>query len=252
MIEIRDVTKTYGTTRVLDRVSLTIPDGGLTSIVGPNGAGKSTLLSVVSRLMKPDSGTVSVGGLDVAAAADQALARKLSIMRQENHIAARLTVRDLVGFGRFPYSRGRLTVDDERHIDEALAFTDLGAFSGRFLDQLSGGQRQRAFFAMVLAQDTEYALFDEPLNNLDVKHAVATMKLIHTMAREFGKTVVLVVHDLNFASAYSDRIVAMRDGRIAAEGSPEEIIREDMLETIFGTPFAVRDFNGKRLVDFYS
>lgn len=252
MIAISNITKSYGSTRVLDDVTLTIPTGGLTSIVGPNGAGKSTLLAVVSRLMKADSGAVRVGGLDIAETADDVLARKLSIMRQENHIAARLTVRDLVGFGRFPYSRGRLTAEDASRIDDALVFADLQGLSDRFLDQLSGGQRQRAFFAMVLAQDTDYVLFDEPLNNLDVKHAVATMRLIRRMAHEFGKTVVLVVHDLNFASAYSDRIIAMREGRIAAEGSPAEIIEETMLQKVFDTPFVVRDFNGKRIVDFYS
>ncbi|MBB4122975.1 ABC transporter ATP-binding protein [Martelella radicis] len=252
MIEISKVSKSYGETRVLDDVSLTIEVGGLTSIVGPNGAGKSTLLAVVSRLMKADRGAVSVGGLSVGEVGDDVLARRLSIMRQENHITARLSVRDLVGFGRFPYSKGRLTAEDERHIDEAIAFTDLEGFSDRFLDQLSGGQRQRAFFAMVLAQDTDYVLFDEPLNNLDVKHAVATMRLIRRMAHEFGKTVVLVVHDLNFASAYSDRIVAMRAGRVAAEGPPEAIIEEQVLEAVFDTPFSVREFNGKRIVDFYS
>ncbi|MGV0879074.1 ATP-binding cassette domain-containing protein [Martelella sp. FLE1502] len=252
MIAISNISKSYGATRVLDDVTLTIPKGGLTSIVGPNGAGKSTLLAVVSRLMKADSGAVRVGGLDIAETADDVLARKLSIMRQENHIAARLTVRDLVGFGRFPYSRGRLTAEDARRIDDALVFADLQELSDRFLDQLSGGQRQRAFFAMVLAQDTDYVLFDEPLNNLDVKHAVATMRLIRRMAHDFGKTVVLVVHDLNFASAYSDRIIAMREGRIAAEGSPVEIIEETMLQRVFDTPFVVRDFNGKRIVDFYS
>ncbi|PRX08471.1 UNVERIFIED_ORG: iron complex transport system ATP-binding protein [Martelella mediterranea] len=252
MIAISNISKSYGATRVLDDVTLTIPKGGLTSIVGPNGAGKSTLLAVVSRLMKADSGAVRVGGLDIAETADDVLARKLSIMRQENHIAARLTVRDLVGFGRFPYSRGRLTAEDARRIDDALVFADLQELSDRFLDHLSGGQRQRAFFAMVLAQDTDYVLFDEPLNNLDVKHAVATMRLIRRMAHDFGKTVVLVVHDLNFASAYSDRIIAMREGRIAAEGSPVEIIEETMLQRVFDTPFVVRDFNGKRIVDFYS
>ena len=252
MIAISNITKSYGAARVLDDVTLTIPTGGLTSIVGPNGAGKSTLLAVVSRLMKADSGAVHVGGLDIAATADDVLARKLSIMRQENHIAARLTVRDLVGFGRFPYSRGRLTAEDAGRIDDALVFADLQGLSDRFLDQLSGGQRQRAFFAMVLAQDTDYVLFDEPLNNLDVKHAVATMRLIRRMAHDFGKTVVLVVHDLNFASAYSDRIIAMREGRIAAEGAPAEIIEETMLQRVFDTPFVVRDFNGKRIVDFYS
>ncbi|WP_176086005.1 ATP-binding cassette domain-containing protein [Martelella sp. HB161492] len=252
MITIDRISKSYGETKVLDDVTLAIPKGGVTSIIGPNGAGKSTLLAIVARLLKPDTGHVTVSGLNVFESDDRKLARTLSIMRQDNHIAARLTVEDLVGFGRFAWSRGRMTAEDRDHVARAMAVTDLTPFADRYLDQLSGGQRQRAFFAMVLAQDTEVMLFDEPLNNLDMKHAVATMRLIRRMAGEFGKTVVLVVHDINFAAAYSDRLVAMRDGRFFAEGTPDAIVREDVLEAIFDTQFAVRDFGGRRIVDFYS
>src|SRR5690606_111838 len=149
--------------------TLELPQGGVTSIIGPNGAGKSTLLSMVSRLMAMDQGSVTIGGLDVTKAKRDELAKKLSTLRQDNHRTARLTVHDLVSFGRYPHSKGRLNIEDKAHIDRAIEYLDLQPLSGRFLDELSGGQRQRAFVAMVLAQDTDYVLLDEPLNNLDMK-----------------------------------------------------------------------------------
>lgn len=251
MIEIRDVTKSYGNNAVVDRVSMTLPAGGLTSIIGPNGAGKSTLLSIVSRLMPMDGGQVLVDGLDVSRAAGDVLARRLSIMRQDNHITARLSVRDLVTFGRYPYSKGRLTADDVGHIDRSIAYVGLKALEHRFLDELSGGQRQRAFIAMVLCQDTDYMLFDEPLNNLDMKHAVETMKLLRRLADDFGKTVVVVLHDINFASAYSDRIVAMRDGRLAFEGTPKDMIEPSRLQAIFDVDCRVHAVGDTRLVNYF-
>ena len=216
MIEIDKVSKRYGDTAVVDDVSLTIPRGGVVGIVGPNGAGKSTLLSIISRLMKPNSGTVFIDGLDVAAAPGHEMARRLSVMRQENHVAARLTVRDLVAFGRFPHNRGRSTREDAERVATAIAFVGLEPMAERFLDQLSGGQRQRAFVAMTLAQDADYALFDEPLNNLDVHHAVSMMRLFRRMGDQPGKTVVIVLHDLNVAATYADRIIVMQEGRWSA------------------------------------
>ncbi|OCP05507.1 MULTISPECIES: ATP-binding cassette domain-containing protein [unclassified Ensifer] len=251
MIEIQEVTKSYDGNAVVDRVSLTLPAGGLTSIIGPNGAGKSTLLSMVSRLMPMDRGKVLVDGLDVSRAAGDVLARRLSIMRQDNHITARLSVRDLVAFGRYPYSKGRLTVVDAEHIDRSIAYLGLEPFANRFLDELSGGQRQRAFIAMVLCQDTDYMLFDEPLNNLDIKHAVETMRLLRRLADDFAKTVVVVLHDINFASAYSDRIVAMQGGRLAFEGTPEDMIVPSRLEAIFGVDCRVHAVGETRLVNYF-
>ncbi len=251
MIEIRDVTKSYGSNAVVDRVSMTLPAGGLTSIIGPNGAGKSTLLSIVSRLMPMDGGQVLVDGLDVSRTAGDVLARRLSIMRQDNHITARLSVRDLVAFGRYPYSKGRLTAGDVEHIERSIAYVGLNALEHRFLDELSGGQRQRAFIAMVLCQDTDYMLFDEPLNNLDMKHAVETMKLLRRLADDFAKTVVVVLHDINFASAYSDRIVAMRDGRLAFEGTPKDMIEPTRLQAIFDVDCRVHAVGDTRLVNYF-
>jgi len=241
MIVTNAVSKAYGPTLVVDNVSLTIPAGGLTSIIGSNGAGKSTLLSLMARLLAMDAGTVTVDGLDVTQTPNDALARRLSILRQDNHLSSRLTVRDLVSFGRYPYSKGRLTVEDKVHIDRALDYLQLGPLAGRFLDELSGGQRQRAFVAMVLCQDTDYVLLDEPLNNLDMKHASGMMKTLHRATRELRKTVVLVLHDINFAAWYSDRIIAMREGKVWASGSVEHIIQPGVLREVFDMDIAIHE-----------
>lgn len=251
MIDILNVSKTYGDLRVVDDVTLSLPRKGLTSIVGPNGAGKSTLLSMVARLMPLSTGTVTVDGLDVTKAPSDMLAKRLSILRQDNHVAARLTVFDLVSFGRYPHSKGRLTKDDQRHVEEAIAYLNLTELKDRFLDELSGGQRQRSFVAMVLCQDTDYVLFDEPLNNLDMKHAVSMMRLLASAAKDLSKTVVVVIHDINFAAAYSDYIVAMQDGRVVHQGTPEDIMKPDVLEDIFGTSFEVHEIGSRRIATFY-
>ncbi|MQB39507.1 ATP-binding cassette domain-containing protein [Agrobacterium tumefaciens] len=251
MIIASQISKSYGDTVVIDGVSVSIPAGGVTSIIGPNGAGKSTLLSIVARLMSMDAGTVTVDGLDVTKTASDTLAKRLSILRQDNHISSRLTVRDLVGFGRYPYSKGRPTIEDKVHIDRALEYLHLQPLAGRFLDELSGGQRQRAFVAMVLCQDTDYVLLDEPLNNLDMKHASSMMKIMRKAADELKKTVVLVLHDINFASWYSDTIIAMREGRICRHGPAEEIIRPEILQEIYDMPIRVNEIDGRRICLFY-
>ncbi|MFC3704982.1 ABC transporter ATP-binding protein [Devosia honganensis] len=251
MIVTANVTKSYGESCVVDGVSLELPKGGITSIIGPNGAGKSTLLSIVSRLMAMDRGTVTVGGLDVTRTPSDELARRLSILRQDNHMTARLTVRDLVSFGRYPHSKGRPTLEDKDHIERAIGYLDLGALADRFLDELSGGQRQRAFVAMVLAQDTDYVLLDEPLNNLDMKHAMSMMKLLRRAANDLGKTVVLVLHDINFASWYSDHIVAMKLGKVAAQGPSAEMIRPEVLSDIYEMEIKVHEIGGQLISVYY-
>ena len=252
MIALDAVTKRYQVATVLDDVSLTLGEEGVTALIGPNGAGKSTLFSLVGRLIKPDAGTVTVDGMDVRTAASADLAKVLAVLRQDNHIAARLTVADLVEFGRFPHSKGRLTVEDRVHIDRAIAYLDLEPFRDRFLDELSGGQRQRAFIAMVLAQDTKYVLLDEPLNNLDVRHMTEIMKLVRRMADELGKVVVVVLHDINFAATYADRIVAMRGGRIVADAPVAEIMRPEVLGEVYETAVDVREIDGRPVALYYT
>ncbi len=245
MIDFVDVRMTYNDTVVLGPVTGSIARGGITALVGPNGAGKSTLLGIIGRLIEPGSGTVTVGGLDVRASDARELARTLSILRQENQVSARLTVRDLVGFGRFPHCQGRLRAEDHAQVASSLEFLNLTPLADRFIDELSGGQRQRAFVAMVLAQDTEYVLLDEPLNSMDMKHAVLMMRQLRRAADELGKTIVLVVHDINIAAAYSDRIVALCEGQVAGSGTPAEIMREDVLSRVFDTPVRVFDVDGQ-------
>lgn len=250
MIETSNVFKSYGRSVVLDDVSICLPASGITSIIGPNGAGKSTLLSIISRLLAPDAGTVTVDGLDVTRTPGGVLARRLSILRQDNHIVSRLTVRDLVAFGRYPHTKGRLTVEDRGHIEAALGHLDLASMADRFLDELSGGQRQRAFIAMVLCQDTDYVLLDEPLNNLDMKHSVAMMKLLRSAALALGKAFVLVLHDINFASCYSDHIVAMRDGQVIHQGTPEQMMQVEVLKDVYDVDVDIHQV-GKNRIGLY-
>jgi iron complex transport system ATP-binding protein len=251
MIVAKDITKSYGDVRVVDAVTTTLPKGGITAIIGPNGAGKSTFLSMISRLMAMDRGTASVDGLDVTRTPSDVLARRLSILRQDNHMTARLTVRDLVGFGRYPHSKGRMTQEDGAHIERALGYLNLADLAERFLDELSGGQRQRAFVAMVLCQDTDYVLLDEPLNNLDLRHAVGMMQQLRRAARELDKTIVIVLHDINFASVYADHIVCMKHGRIAHEGTPGTIMTSDILTAVYETPVHVEMIDGNRIGIYY-
>lgn len=252
MVKITDVTKLYGDTTVVDHVSMTIPKGKITSFIGPNGAGKSTLLSIVSRLIAKDEGEVLIDGEEVSMTKNKDLAKKLSILKQANEINVRLTVRQLVSFGRFPYSQGRLTDIDEKMIDSAIHYMELESMENKFLDQLSGGQKQRAFIAMVIAQDTEYILLDEPLNNLDMKHSVQIMKVLRRLADELGKTIIIVLHDVNFASVYSDYIVALRDGKVIKKGPTEEIIRNGVLKEVYDMDIKIQDIDQCRICLYFS
>ena len=239
MISIDSIVKQYSPSVRIGSISLDIPAGGITALVGPNGAGKSTLLTMIGRLLGIDEGTIEVGGLNVATTKSSELARTLSILRQENHFIPRLTVRQLVGFGRFPHSKGRLNAKDEAIIDRYIGFLDLEDLQARYLDQLSGGQRQRAYVAMVLAQETDYVLLDEPLNNLDIARSVEMMTMLERAAREFSRTIVIVLHDINFAARYASQICALKDGTVAFMGTPEEIMRDEVLTDIFDTPVTV-------------
>ncbi|WP_112310580.1 iron ABC transporter ATP-binding protein [Pseudogemmobacter bohemicus] len=251
MIETRDLRKSYGTSLVLDGVSVTLPRGGITTIIGANGAGKSTLLSVISRLLSPDSGTALMDGEDIFRINGPELAKKLAVLRQENHLTARLTVRELVSFGRYPHSKGRLSDADRAAVAHALLWLDLNDLQDRFLDQLSGGQRQRAFVAMVLAQETDYILLDEPLNNLDMKNARAMMLILREAVRELQKTVVMVLHDINFASVHSDRIIAMKAGKVIHSGGPDEIVAPAILREIYDMDIEVREIENRRFAFYY-
>ncbi|MCZ9294920.1 ABC transporter ATP-binding protein [Corynebacterium meitnerae] len=239
MIKLSSIAKGYGEEVSIGPIDLEIPAGGMTALIGPNGAGKSTLLTIIGRLLSQDAGTVAIGNRDISSMKGKDLAKELSILRQENNFVTKLTVRQLVGFGRYPYSRGRLTAEDEEIISRYIDFLGLTGLEGRYLDQLSGGQRQRAYVAMVLAQETDYVLLDEPLNNLDISHSVDMMRHLHDAAEQMGRTVIVVLHDINFAARYADYICAVKDGKIVQFGTPEQVVRADLLSEIFGTDIDV-------------
>ncbi|SCA84303.1 ABC transporter [Bacillus glycinifermentans] len=252
MIEVSHVTKQYGDQTVVEDAAVSIQKGKITSFIGPNGAGKSTLLSMVSRLIAPDSGEVRIEGKEISAYKSDDLAKKISILKQSNKIDIRLTVRELVSFGRFPYSQGRLTKEDWTYVDQAIDYMKLKDIEHKHLDQLSGGQCQRAFIAMVIAQDTDYILLDEPLNNLDMKHSVEIMKLLKKLVVQHGKTIVIVIHDINFASVYSDRIVALKNGRIVKEGPTEDIIQTPVLKEIYDMDIPIQQIGDQKICVYFS
>ncbi|WP_425049733.1 ABC transporter ATP-binding protein [Psychromarinibacter sp. S121] len=247
MIGIRDLDVSLTGSPVLHDITTTLPAGRLTALVGPNGAGKSTLLATLGRLVAPTRGEVELDGRPLLDYPDRELAQRLSVLRQDAPIGPRLTVEDLVSFGRYPHSRGRLTDLDHARVRHAIDRLDLRAFAGRYLDSLSGGQRQRALIAMVLAQDTDVILLDEPLNNLDLAHARRVMQIAREEA-DAGRTVVVVLHDLTVAAAYADHVVALKEGRLYAEGPSDEIMTPAVLSTLYDTPVSVATVENRRVV----
>ncbi|MGX9136300.1 iron ABC transporter ATP-binding protein [Rummeliibacillus sp. JY-2-4R] len=252
MIQVKEISKFFGKKVVVDKVSVDIKRGKITSFIGPNGAGKSTLLSMVSRLLDADTGEVLLDSKDVKKLKSNDFAKRVSILKQSNFMNVRLTIRELVSFGRFPYSHGHLTDEDKKKIDEAIHYMNLEDIEHDYLDELSGGQRQRAFIAMVIAQDTEYILLDEPLNNLDMKHSVQIMKILRKLVDELDKTVVIVLHDINFASVYSDFIVALKDGKVIKDGPTNEIINSESLKEIYDMDIPIQEMDSCRICVYFN
>lgn len=252
MIAVRNITKRYGDKRVVDSVDLDIPKGKIIAFIGSNGAGKSTLISMISRTLKKDGGDIYIDDKELKEWKSSELSKRLSILKQSNFLNIRLSVRELVSFGRFPYSKGKLNEVDIKHIESAIEYMGLADLQDRYLDELSGGQRQMAYIAMVIAQDTEYIFLDEPLNNLDMKHSVLIMKVLKRLVRELGKTIMVVIHDINFVSCYADYVVAMKDGRIIKQGKTSEIIENGTLYDIYGMDIAIQKYSGKNICLYYS
>lgn len=250
-MKINKLTKQYGEKTVVNNVSFEIPKGKVISFIGPNGAGKSTVMGMISRLIEPSDGHVEFHGQKLKQWKSKELSKKLAILTQSNNIQMKLTVRELVTFGRFPYCAGRTTKEDEIMIDKAISYMELDEFQDRFIDELSGGQRQRAYIAMVIAQDTEYVLLDEPTNNLDIYHATNLMKTVRRLCDELGKTVILVLHEINYAAFYSDYICAFANGKIAKFGTVEELMTKETLSDIYKVDFEIMQIQGKPLSIYY-
>lgn len=239
MITVRNLRKNYGTRTVLDGIDAEFPARRVTSLIGPNGAGKSTLLMLMARLLEPSGGEILLDGQPVTNLRIAEYARRVATLRQAPGFDLRLTVQDLVAFGRFPYSRGTLTAADRRAVDAAIDFLSLAPLREAYLDELSGGQRQMAFLAMTIAQQTDVLLLDEPLNNLDMKHAVQIMRALRRLCDEQRRTVILVIHDINFAANYSDHIVALKDGTLHGSGPSAQVVTEPRLRALYELDFEV-------------
>ncbi|MFI6578420.1 ABC transporter ATP-binding protein [Nocardiopsis sp. NPDC050513] len=235
-LETEGLTLGYGEEPVVHDLTVSVPPGVVTSIVGANGCGKSTLLRGLARLLAPRSGRVLLNGADIHGIATRDVARIIGLLPQNPVAPEGITVADLVGRGRYPHQGWfrRWTAEDDRAVREALTATDTLELAERSVDELSGGQRQRVWIAMTLAQRTDLLLLDEPTTFLDIAHQVEVLDLLLELNRTQGTTVVMVLHDLNLASRYSDHLVAMREGRVYAAGRPREVVTEELVQDVFG------------------
>jgi iron complex transport system ATP-binding protein len=232
----RRLTLGYGERTVVEDLDLDVLDGGVTAVIGPNGCGKSTLLRGLGRLLRPRGGEVLLDGEQIHRLPTREVARVLGMLPQSPVAPEGLTVADLVTRGRHPHQAWfrQWSRDDEEVVAEAMAWTGVLDLGDRPVDALSGGQRQRAWIAMALAQGTDLLLLDEPTTHLDLAHAVDILDLVDRLHSDRGRTVVMVLHDLNLAARYADHLVAMRDGRIVAQGPPREILTAELLADVFG------------------
>ncbi|WP_026553451.1 ABC transporter ATP-binding protein [Arthrobacter sp. H20] len=231
-----ELTLAYDDRTVVQDLTIELLTGKVTVIVGPNACGKSTLLRGLARLLKPTAGVVSLDGKDIHSLSTRAVARTLGLLPQTPVAPDGITVADLVGRGRYPHQGWfrQWTDDDDAAVASALEATDTLELVDRFVDELSGGQRQRVWIAMALAQQTDILLLDEPTTFLDVTHQVEVLDLITDLNRRDGTTVAIVLHDLDLAARYADHLIAMKDGRIAAQGRPANVVTEETVTSVFG------------------
>ncbi len=250
-MRLKKLKKCYDGKEIVKGVDLEIPQGKVLSMIGPNDAGKSTVMKMISRLIEHDDGLIEFDDRPLHRWKSKELSKRLAILTQSNNIQMKLTVRELVSFGRFPYSGSHLNSEDEKIITQAIEYMELTPLENHFIDELSGGQRQRAFIAMVIAQDTDYILLDEPTNNLDIYHSTNLMKMVRRLCDELGKTVILVLHEINYAAFYSDYICAFVDGKVASFGTVEEVMTRENLKNIYNVDFEIIEVEGKPLSIYY-
>ena len=251
MIELQGITKRYHGNAVVEDLSFSLPTGKIIAFIGSNGAGKSTVLSIISRLIAANEGLVRIDEKNLTDWDTRELAKHLAVLGQTTRLTARLTVEDIVRFGRFPHSQGSLDAEDLRLVEQALEYTELTGLRGRFLNELSGGQLQTAYIAMAIAQDTRYILLDEPLNNLDMRRSVKIMKLLRSLVENRGKTILIVIHDINFVSFHADYVVALKNGRLRHSGPVNSIITQTVLRDIYNLDIAIEPYGDKKLCVYY-
>ncbi|WP_160032669.1 ABC transporter ATP-binding protein [Paenibacillus sp. An7] len=226
----------YENRLIVDDLNIQIPQGKITALVGANGSGKSTILKTMARLMQPKTGRVLLDGKSIHKQSTREVAKQLAILPQNPTAPEGLTVTELISYGRFPYQKGfgSLQAEDKKMIEWAIESTRLQEFHDRPIDQLSGGQRQRAWIAMALAQDTDILFLDEPTTFLDMAHQLEVLQLLEELNVTAKRTIVMVVHDLNHASRYAHHMIAIKQGKAAATGTPKEVMTPDVLREVFG------------------
>ncbi|CAM3676505.1 ATP-binding cassette domain-containing protein [Erysipelothrix urinaevulpis] len=239
MIKVHNLTHSYGDFKALDSINLTIKPKRVTALVGENGSGKSTLLNHLGRLLTRKEGLIQLEDEDIKKIKSRDYAQRVAIMKQDTTINLKLTVYEFVAFGRFPHKQGTLDPSDHEIIRQSLVQMGCYELKDKYINELSGGQIQRVKIALILCQDTDVILLDEPLNNLDLKYAHEMMETVRTLCDELSKTVVIVVHDMNMVYRYADDVVCMKNGKILADGTVHEVLSENTLNDLYGIDFEV-------------
>lgn len=251
VFDIKGLTFSYGSEQVIKGLDLSLKEGKVTTLIGANGCGKSTLFNLITKNLKPQGGSIMLGGREVSQIKLKDFAKQVAIVHQYNTAPADISVEKLVAFGRTPYHGfGSIanSEEDEQKIKRALEITNTEKLKDKAVAQLSGGQKQRVWIAMALAQDTKILFLDEPTTYLDIRYQLQILKLVRRLNEEYGMTVVMVLHDINQSLYYSDEIVAMKDGRITAQGRPEEIISSELIDEVYGVELGISAVNGKPFV----
>ena len=249
-MEVRDLSFAYGKNSVLRGVSVKIEEGKITTIMGANGCGKSTLFSLMTKNLYPKKGNIFVRGKNIQNLNLKEFARQVSIVQQYNTASDDITVERLVSFGRTPHRKmmQSRTEEDERLTEWAMEVTGILAYRDREVARLSGGQRQRVWIAMALAQNTKILFLDEPTTYLDIRYQIEILELVKKLNREYGITIVMVLHDINQAIAFSDRVVGLKDGHVTVDGVPEEVINPDSIQELYGIRLEVTKVEGQIFV----
>ena len=249
-MEVKNIFFSYGKNEILKGASLQIEKGKVTTIMGANGCGKSTLFSLMTKNLAPGKGKILLGGKNISNLKLNEFARKVAIVHQYNTAADDITVERLVSFGRTPHlgMMGIRGEEDERYVNWAMEVTNVSQFRERELSRLSGGQRQRVWIAMALAQGTEILFLDEPTTYLDIRYQIEILELVRKLNREFGMTIVMVLHDINQSIYFSDKIIGLAGGKVIVEGEPEEVITEESIHELYGIDLKVARVDGRKFV----
>lgn len=243
MIKTKNLTQTYGNFNALSSVSVSLRSGVITAILGENGSGKSTLLNQIGRLRIPTIGSIHLNEVDIQGIPSMTFAKMVSVLKQNNHHNLNLTAQDLVAFGRYPHSPHRLNQNDEKIIKDCMTYMGCLELSDHSIQTLSGGQLQRVYIAMILAQDTDLILLDEPLNNLDLKHSHEFMTCMKRLVEERNKTIVMIMHDVNMVYRYCDDVLCLKSGTCIASGPVDTTLTKSVLYDLYQLNFSITTHN---------